>query len=361
MRLRATATLLFVVGALACSERGADSSGGMDGVGGSPSTGGMQSSSNTTGMGATGTGGAGADPEGGANVGGSGNHENEPEGFQPLCHMSADQFPAYDVPAETWTEMPGWIGSWWNAYPYADGIGDPNFLYLMDDPTTPVNGPKVLRTAWNAGYAVPGTAPALFGCWDSPAPTQYSKVYLSWWQKLDGPTFQTHCVLTKWGFLGSGRSADEPASEIVFAMLADGTTKCDAASYTQLNTHLRMGLVTQGLDDNGWRADAVEGPPQLTVGVWHHIEILLETNEALPACPEAGPIGCLHEGADGKATFWVDGQLVFAPTGIPFRNERYQNKFFYWQWQPVFGGLGGTGPTQENYAKFSDIYLSGLP
>lgn len=363
MHRRATFLAALLSSVSACeqppdgAQQGGGGSGAEDNTGASaptPTTGGAESTAGAGGGGNSGVGGTNGS-------GGSGDHLNEPAGFEPLCHMLGDQFPAFNVPAGTWTEMPGWLGSWWNVYPYADGVGDPNFLYLTEDPTTPVNGPKVLRTAWNSGYAVPGSAPAWFGCWKSQAPDQYGKVYLSWWQKLDGPTFETNCVFTKWGFIGSARSTNETASEIYLGMRTDGTTQCDPTSNTYTDTNLRLAIVTQGLDDNGWRADAVEGPPQITVGLWHHIELLLETNEILPACPEAGPLGCQQDGADGKATFWVDGELVFAPSGIPFRNQRYQNKFFYWQWMPVFGGGGGTGPKGENYAKFSDFYISASP
>ena len=82
----------------------------------------------------------------------------------------------------------------------------------------------------------------------------------------------------------------------------------------------------------------------VTVGVWHHVEILMLLNT----------VGV----ANGQFQMWVDGVKTHQYSDVTYRTASASLGFRGWKWNPTWGGLGGT-KTRSDFVKFAHVYLSG--
>lgn len=81
-------------------------------------------------------------------------------------------------------------------------------------------------------------------------------------------------------------------------------------------------------------------------GQWHRWEFVLYGGSA--------------GGADGTVEWWIDGVKVGRYTGIPFVANGGTNTWDWFQWNPTWGGLGGTISAAQ-YQWMDHLYISGKP
>lgn len=99
---------------------------------------------------------------------------------------------------------------------------------------------------------------------------------------------------------------------------------------------------------NDWReqnmANSDEYP--LTVGPWHHIEVVWRMND----------IGS----ANGEIHVWVDGEKYIESLNIEYRSSSYPVGFFRHHGDMIFGGDAGEVVSEDTRFQFDHLYISGV-
>jgi hypothetical protein len=56
---------------------------------------------------------------------------------------------------------------------------------------------------------------------------------------------------------------------------------------------------------------------------------------------------------------WWDGVLVSEYHDVRYRNSAQASGFYGRRWDPIWGGIGGTPRTRDDYVELDHLYLSG--
>lgn len=179
-----------------------------------------------------------------------------------------------------------------------------------------------------------------WGGWDSTGPVegQKSKVYLSFWLKLDGQNYENQAAGTKMGFLGYGQHPDRVGiNQGYFWMPGRGRQAIQRAF--QLRFY-QQNHVERRLPPNR------DQRPLLTAGAWHHLEVVAEINT----------VGARN----GIFRMWIDGNQTHSYSDVVYATRAHPFKFTSWRWNPTWGGRGGVR-TRDDFMELDDVYLSGIP
>jgi hypothetical protein len=205
---------------------------------------------------------------------------------------------------------------------------------LQSDNTAPQSPSGVGQIRYPDGYG-DGSEPVVFNGWaDGGSSEQYSKIYYSIWLRTVGPTFESHPVGNKMGFIGSGRETSHVGNQSYFILKGGGIT-----SQMSLEFHQQNIPGGQDFDPN------VNDAP-FTCGEWHHWELVAEIND----------VGA----ANGTLKIWQDGVLMFDYDNVTWRGGSQTNMFWALHFAPTWGGNVGATKTRDDFVQIDHIYLSGV-
>ena len=210
-----------------------------------------------------------------------------------------------------------------------------NFLSIVSDSTGSGGDANCLRTEFPNGQAS-GYAPVNISVDMRGDSGRRTEEYFSLWFLIEGSTFENQAVGTKFGFFGYGQSDTGALNQGFLILKGSGRQQLMssmALEFWQQNT------TSRNLARNVGSGNAV------TVGVWHHVEILMVLNT----------VGV----ANGQFQMWVDGVKTHQYTNVTYRTASASLGFRGWKWHPTWGGLGGT-KTRSDFVKFAHAYLSGI-
>ena len=250
-----------------------------------------------------------------------GNYPNQPAGFNRI--MEHDFTNALST--TKWTAT-GLAGAWRDE-------GGASYVNDVNAPQSPQRG---IRTTFGSGLSA-GNAPTNWGGWDTgEAGTDQSRIYYSAWIMIEGTDYENQAVGTKMGFFGyadPGSSANNQGFPI---LVGAGSQRIGSAWNLGF---WQQGHVSRELYQN------VNTSPIMTVGSWHHWEMLLTLNT----------LGS----ANGTFKWWVDGTLIMNYTNVTYITSGYTHGFHAYKWNPTWGGMGGT-KTRTDFMRTDHVYISGV-
>lgn len=252
---------------------------------------------------------------------------NEPIGYQRIVESYMDKLaPKASAP------VAGWAGVW-----EYSGSG------MVLEPATNVltSSPGVLRTVFGSSLHA-GRAPTGLLTWSGTqsVPKLYRKVYFSQWVKV-GTTagFQNNPVGTKFGFFSYGQNLTKTRNQSFMILKGNGASSVMTAMEIRFS---QQGIVARDLIPNRNISQA-----KLTTGVWHQVELVLETNSS------AGV-------ADGKFKMWLDGVQIHDWSNMVYLTAGNTRKFQGYNWNPTWGGMTGVRTRTDNIW-MDHLYISGIP
>ena len=212
-------------------------------------------------------------------------------------------------------------------------------LSLGSDPTAPASPPTVVETRFPAGLRA-GTGPVSWKGWEvgDPAAIQKSKLYLSFWVKINGTDYENEPVGTKFGFIGYGIRPGGPDNSLYFVL--KGVGRRVAKPRFQIRAAQQQGT-ERSLVQNA------DGRPLMTVGEWHQWEALLELND----------MGA----ANGVLRVWIDRTLVIDYRNVVYIKPDRPFGFYMWKWNPTWGGRGPEPRSRDDFVFIDQVYMSGVP
>ena len=205
-------------------------------------------------------------------------------------------------------------GGWANVYPADITSGG---ISVVSDPSAPASPPAVWQFAYPTGFTAAGTAPATE--WMTMAPTQ--ALYVGFWWKPSSPWQGHESGVNKLMFLFTG----DPTG-----LSQNLTIQLYGSGAGPFSTR----MVGEGFEDVPYWENVCSTSP-LALGVWHRIEILMNS-----------PTGSLQ--------WWVDGKLVGSYSGVPYPSYG----FFQLEFSPTWGGVGGLAKQENDYFWFDQVHVS---
>ncbi|MGE3525679.1 MAG: Ig-like domain-containing protein [Gemmatimonadales bacterium] len=217
---------------------------------------------------------------------------------------------------------------------------DPD-VTIVADPFAPGSAPGVLQTRFPAGLPA-GVAPTDLVGWDSSG-TERSKLYISFWLKIDGQGFENQASGTKLGFIAFGRQ-NAGNNEGTF-WLDNGTGSQSVQQSMKVQFRIQGipqpdGTVTRNLTQN------LSSARVMTTNIWHQWEAVLELNT----------VGR----GNGIFRLWIDGVEVMDYRDVTYITPSTPAGFHFYQWNPTWGGSGGVR-SRTDYILMDQLYLSGVP
>jgi hypothetical protein len=190
-------------------------------------------------------------------------------------------------------------------------------ISIASDPTAPASPSSVWQFDYPVGYSAAGVAPATE--WSTMAPTQ--ALFVGFWWKPSNP-WQGH---------------DSGVNKLMFFFTGDPvglSQNLTIQMYGSGSGPFSTRMVGEGFEDVPYWENVGSTSP-LALGVWHRIEILMNS----PA---------------GSLKWWVDGKLVGSYTGVPYPSYG----FFQTEFSPTWGGVGGANKTEHDDFWFDQVHLS---
>lgn len=264
--------------------------------------------------------------------GGSAGHPNEPAGLTAIAALNfTDSISAQVGECKE-------LGSDWK---------HGNTEYIGDS-SAPTGDGRVFRGKFPAGMK-DGGSPWRFDCWDSTvsdggASNDYSEVYISYWLKIEGSSFENQVQGTKTIYWAHGSTIRNNHS---FGRL-DGTFSDQAVMTQMQRTAYIYQMESDGSDAGGGAhhetANVNKGVVQ--PGRWQQFEVWMKIND----------IGPTRD--NGEFKMWVDGQLTHHLTGLRWRSDQNPKAFYHLQFTPVYGGNSGNVRTRDDYWRIDDLFIS---
>lgn len=254
-------------------------------------------------------------------------HPNEPPSFVRFAEHNMSSLPSYPK------TLGGLAGAWFG-FPQ----NDPDLVIVNPDTSAPESPPLTIRTRFPSNLNG-GSAPVNLGGWDAagsgPA-GQKSKVYISMWVKILGNDYENHPVGTKMGFIAYGEATTLAQNQGVFRLKGTGNQSINSSYKVEVHqqNHVNRVLVQQ-----------ISGNI-MTVGVWHHWEMVMELNTLGQA--------------DGILKWWVDGNLAMDYDDVQYITPGNLQRFHGYKWNPTWGGTGNRR-TRDDFIAIDHIYISGIP
>lgn len=190
-------------------------------------------------------------------------------------------------------------------------------ISVTSDLTAPESPSSVWQFAYPTGYTSAGVAPGTE--WSTMAPSQ--AMYVGFWWKPSNPWQGHESGVNKLMFFFTG----DPVG------LSQNLT---IQLYGSGNGPFSTRMVGEGFEDVPYWENVGSTTP-LALGVWHRIEVLMNS----PA---------------GSLKWWVDGKLVGSYTGVPYPSYG----FFQTEFSPTWGGVGGSNKTENDYFWFDHVHIS---
>ena len=204
-------------------------------------------------------------------------------------------------------------GGWTNVYEFSLSHG---YLKGVTDTTAPGSGPAVWQFAYPIGY-VGGSAPAT-EYYDIPG--RPPALYVGFWWKPSDP-WQGHAGgVNKIMFINLGPTR-RPTGNLTIQLWGTGSGP------------FATRMVGENFEDVAYWENVGSTKP-LALGVWHRIEILMNS-----------PVGALR--------WWVDGVLIGSYTGVPYPTSGFGQL----QFSPTWGGNGDT-KIENDYFWFDHVRVS---
>lgn len=210
---------------------------------------------------------------------------------------------------------------------------------IITDAAGPISPSNVLRTRFNASLAG-GTAPVSLEGWRTSGYSdvdEFDEVYWTGWLKIGDAVagFQLHNTLQKMGFFGHAYTAGQGARNESFLFLnGSGNTTTNPASIVTSVTYRWQQQGPAGSSTlNNHSANMNVGSATVGTGTWHRLEIALGINT----------IGS----ANGTLKMWRDGTQIMNHANIEYRTATYPKAFWWYKWNPTYGGGTGTGNTRS--------------
>jgi len=258
---------------------------------------------------------------------GSPAHPHEPPGYVPFAQNDGSRLASASGSGAE-------LGTWESHFER----GRNPRLTIAEDPTSPGSPPMVVRTKFPTGWRS-GSGPVNWGGWDGAGPVngQKSKLYISYWLKIEGTDYENQQAGTKMGFLGYGQDPEKKTNQGYFWLPNPGRQIARSAFSLAF---YQQNHVSRRLPPNRSRR------PLITVGSWHHIEFVAEIN----------PPGM----RSGVFRMWIDGEQTHDYSDVVYTTPEHPYKFTSWRWNPTWGGRGGVR-TRDDYMDIDDVYMSGVP
>jgi len=230
----------------------------------------------------------------------------------------------------------GW-GSAWDE----GGGGGPGNFSIVSDATAPRSPSSVGQMRYPVGL-VGGYPPAVVG---TSFPGTSRTIYVAMWVKFS----------TNW--LGNTGSGGGKITHIWINGVNRIYTYVDGVS-GPLSPWVNLQQLAKSFDSRpqGGQGSGVsvnllpnvagQTGVKITRGQWYKWELVT--------------YGGTPGGADGTVDWWIDGVKVGHYTGIPFVAAGGSNSWEMIEWNPTWGGLGGTINTAQ-YQWMDHVYISGKP
>jgi len=259
---------------------------------------------------------------------------NEPPGHQEIVWYNGDCRPA----------NPGGCGE--TGFWYWDSGDSLNMtsVTVSDAPTSTRDaGQNVLQTRYPANLAG-GTTPVHLVGWIStishiPNP-HYTQVYVSFWIRFVGSTYEAYPGTNKFGFFGFGSgSGCDYSNDGFFDLRPAQQGGSQGVIVDQLNLQFQEQTPV---------ARQIVTSVNIPVGSWHRWELVMRAND----------LGS----ANGLFRWWQDGVLIADYADVVYLTAGNTHTFYSYTWFPYWGG--GTGPiksSRDDYVQTDQLYISGLP
>ena len=248
---------------------------------------------------------------------------NEPSGFTRIIENNFNLIPS---------GTNGIAGSWWS---------DSN-VRIVSDNSAPVSSPNVLQFKFPTGLRAGDGGNGQFSAWDS-SKSEYKEIYESTWVKIPSPDFETQLVGVKLlGYWGVGQKYSNPGGvpNQIFNLIPGNYESTSIKSSWQINMHQQNQLNRNLYQNrNNWKL--------LEANKWARFEFYMKLND----------IGSKN----GILRVWLDGTLILEYTDVEWRTVTASSGFYGRQWDPIWGGGGGTAKTRDDYLYVDHIYISGVP
>ena len=250
-------------------------------------------------------------------------HRHEPRDFVPIAENDFSRLPGWPP------DWAGLRGQWW-AFP----TRNPN-LAVVSVPDAPESPPYVLETRFPAGLSG-GTEPVSLGGWDTgDVGTQSSSIYFAVWIRILGDSYENQAVGTKLGFFGYASARSRPQNDGYLMLQGVGVQKVLKRSRLEFR---QQNYTSRNLEPN------VDRSLVMTVGPWHHVELLMELNK----------LGV----ANGRLNLWVDDKRVLDYRDVVYIVPGATSRFEAYKWAPTWGGAGGIR-SRSDAIQIDHVYISG--
>jgi chitodextrinase len=269
-------------------------------------------------------------------VGGS--YPNQPAGFLSVAEYNANVMPvAGPTNSSTACASEGVLdGCWWSS-------SGSTLLSVVSESTAPQSPTGTFQFKYPSGQQ-PGNGVGILQGWDTQyetSNTEYREVYESGWVRTVGSTFENQAVGTKMlGYWGVGESAEgKIPTQIYQVSIGNGATS-PMSSWN-------IRFAQQGPDPISRSLSQTAGGAVWTAGVWHRYEIYMKLNDI--------------DAANGLLKVWWNGTLVLDYGDVQWRNAANPDGFYGRRIAPIWGGLGGSNKTRDDFLQYDHIYISGVP
>ena len=198
-----------------------------------------------------------------------------------------------------------------------------NTLSIVQDATAPMSPSSVLRHTFPAGFAA-GESNGHAGIQWSPS---YRVLYIKYWTKYSA-NFQGQQTFSKQIYAWVNGSYPP----IFFGALGEGSNPLTPEPVLQ-----RM------IVGDGFKSPNLVPGARFTRGQWDLVEIVLVGNSAGTA--------------NGSVDWYLNGVHIGSISGLQFASGAANWNIF--EFNPVWGGLGGPNVTNDMYIQWDHVYLSG--
>lgn len=241
------------------------------------------------------------------------------------------------------TDPIGYEGTWWS---------DTTPLPNLERVTHPLLGVPRTRMYWKPFQDAGVGGDIHFGGWKNGSPgDSFGAVYIHFRNILlwgnDGTDYEQQATGTKWFYLDAGGN-----NTIFFILRGSGPTGT-------LVTSALVGWWQQGTTVGAQNHNSASG--RIYVGQMHDLELYLEENTLASVFSRNPPTDTIF-GGDGKLRVWIDGVLAITKDDICTRRTGFGvTHITEFNWDPVWGGTGGTRSDRYDYLWWDEIFIAGDP
>jgi hypothetical protein len=226
-------------------------------------------------------------------------------------------------------------------------------LSIVSDGTAPVSASPVFQFRFYSGLTVGGGIGVINGwaTYEDGTPPEYREFYESAWFKIPTADFETPGPGMKLlGFWGVGQKGLKAPGQ-VYMQIGGNATNTSLMSSWSFDMR-QQNQVSRSMSAN-------RSTKKIRAGVWQRYEVQMVLNDV--------------DQSNGVLRFWLDNgdgsglTLTHEYTDVKFRTSASNSNdgvdsrsgFYGRQWDPVWGGMGGSAKTRNDYLWVDHIFIAG--